>query len=102
MQIEPRPDGLITRGQAAALCGVTPEAITNWTRLGYGPRDARQKLPVKRREHGRPLYDPIDVARAEHATRKRARRHPGLMQHLNAEKPPPAASERGWRGLLAS
>ena len=71
----PRPDGLITRGQAAALCGVTPEAITNWVRLGYGPKDDRRKLPVKRRDGtGHPLFDPIEVAKAEYATRKRARR----------------------------
>lgn len=71
--ITPRADGLITREQAAALCGVTPEAITNWTR-GYGPKDDRRQLPVKRREHGRPLFDPVEVQKAEYATRKRARR----------------------------
>ena len=74
MRVVPRPDGLITREQAASLAGVTPEAITNWARLGYGPKDDRRKLPVKRREHGRPLYDPIEVAKAEYATRKLARR----------------------------
>jgi hypothetical protein len=74
MGIVPRPDGLITRPQAAALCGVTPEAITNWSRLGYGPKENRRLLPVARREHGRPLYDPVEVAKAEYATRRRARR----------------------------
>ena len=72
--IIPRPDGLITRDQAAALCGVTPEAITNWTRVGYGPKNAKVRLPVRRREHGRPLYDPVEVQKAEHATARRARR----------------------------
>lgn len=74
-EIMPRPDGLITRGQAAQLCGVTPEAITNWVRLGYGPKDDRRFLPVKRRDAaGRPLFDPVEVAKAEHATARRARR----------------------------
>jgi hypothetical protein len=72
--IIPRADGLITRDQAATLCGVTPEAITNWTRVGYGPKNAKVRLPVRRREHGRPLYDPVDVQKAEHATARRARR----------------------------
>lgn len=71
--IVPRPDGLITRAQAAALCGVTPEAVTNWTR-GYGPRDDRRKLPVAKRINGHPLFDPVEVAKAKHATDKRARR----------------------------
>jgi hypothetical protein len=71
--IVPRPDGLITRNQAAQLCGVTPEAITNWTR-GYGPKDSRRQLPVARRVSGRPLFDPVEVAKAKHATDKRARR----------------------------
>jgi hypothetical protein len=74
LEVIPRPDGLITREQAAQLAGVTPEAITNWVRLGYGPKDNRCRLPVRRREHGRPLYDPVDVAKAEYATRKLARR----------------------------
>lgn len=75
-EIMPRPDGLITRGQAAQLCGVTPEAITNWVRLGYGPKHDRRKLPVKRRDAtGHPLFDPVEVAKAEHATAKRARRY---------------------------
>ena len=74
MPITPRPDGLITRAQAAELCRVTPEAITNWTRLGYGRKDDRHKLPVARREHGRPLFDPVEVAKAEHATARKAGR----------------------------
>lgn len=73
MEICPRPDGLVTREQAARLAGVTPEAITNWTR-GYGPKANRRRLPVARRENGRPLFDPVEVAKAEHATAKRARR----------------------------
>lgn len=72
--IVPRPDGLITRAQAAALCGVTPEAISNWTR-GYGPKNDRRKLPVTKRINGHPLFDPVEVAKADHATKKRARRH---------------------------
>lgn len=72
--IVPRHDGLITRDQAARLCGVTPEAVTNWARVGYGRRQERRKLPVAKREQGRPLFDPVEVQKAEYATRKRARR----------------------------
>ena len=75
MQIIPRPDGLITREQAAALCGVTPDAISVWASRGYGPKDKRRKLPVAKRENGHPLYDPVEVAKADHATAKRARRY---------------------------
>lgn len=74
MGIVPRPDGLITRGQAAALCGVGGATITQWATRGYGPKHDRRKLPVARREHGHPLYDPVEVAKAEWATRERARR----------------------------
>lgn len=73
--IMPGPDGLISRKQAAALCGVTPEAINNWVRVGYGPKDNKTKLPVKRRDcTGHPRFDPVDVAKAERATAERARR----------------------------
>lgn len=72
--VQPRPDGLITRAQAALLCGVTPEAITNWQRLGYGPKSDRRFLAVAKRVNGRPLYDPVEVAKAEYATARRARR----------------------------
>lgn len=74
MRIVPRPDGLITREQAAHLCRVTPGAISVWASRGYGPKGKKVKLPVAKRENGRPLYDPVEVAKADHATRKRARR----------------------------
>jgi len=66
LEIIPRPDGLITREQAAALCDVSPDAITAWVRRGH--------LKVARREGRSPLFDPVAVAVAEHKTAKRARR----------------------------
>lgn len=73
--ITPRPDGLVFREQAAQLCGVTPQAITNWAGPGYIALDgSRARLRVVKRESGRPLYDPVDLAKAELATRARARR----------------------------
>ena len=105
--IVPRPDGLITRDQAADLCGVTPQAITNWASSGYGPRNARRRLPVAKRENGRPLFDPVEVAKAEHATAPRARRM--LSVALDAKEPAPRSSRtRGglfltfpssWKGV---
>lgn len=69
-----RWDGLITREMAAELCGVTPDAISQWISRGYGPKGARVKLPVAKREGRAILLDPVEVAKADHATRERARR----------------------------
>jgi hypothetical protein len=43
---------------------------------GYLLRDGseRRHLPVAKREKGRPLYDPVEVQKAEYATALRARR----------------------------
>ncbi len=60
-------DSQITATEAAALCGVTLSAITNWVREG-------RIQPVGLSAQGRKLYRLLDVAKAEHATRKRARR----------------------------
>jgi hypothetical protein len=71
-----RYDGLIDRDQAAALCGVTPDAVTMWATRGYWTRDRAQnlKLPVAKREGRKPLYDPVEVQKAEWHTRLRGRR----------------------------
>jgi hypothetical protein len=53
--VTPGPGGLITTEQAAALC-------------------TRVRLPVAGRFKRRLLLDPIEVAKAEHATAPRARR----------------------------
>lgn len=66
-----RPDGLLDRERAAMLCDVSPDAITAWVRRGH--------LPVVSREGRSPLFDPLDVARAEAKTRERARRIPRWM-----------------------
>ena len=69
-----RWDGLIDVEQAAELCGVKPVTIRAWTQRGYGPKDARRKLPVAKRE-GRAIFlDPVEVAKADHATSGPARR----------------------------
>lgn len=69
-----RFDGLIDVEQAAELCGVKPVTIRAWTQRGYGPKDARRKLPVAKREGRLVLLDPVEVAKADHATKDRARR----------------------------
>ena len=69
-----RWDGLIDVEQAAELCGVKPVTIRAWISRGYGPKTARRMLPVAKRE-GRFIYlDVVEVAKADHATRKAARR----------------------------
>jgi predicted site-specific integrase-resolvase len=60
------PYARITTSQAAAYAGVSPAAVTNWRRRGH-------LTPVDH-QHGRPIYIVLDVAKAEHATRRKARR----------------------------
>lgn len=52
----------LTATQAAAYAGVSVQAIVNWRNRGHLPQgdDGKYKL--------------LDVAKAEHATRRRARR----------------------------
>jgi hypothetical protein len=69
-----RWDGLITRNMAAELCGVDPDTISQWISRGYGPKSDRRKLPVAKREGRLVLLDPVEVAKADHATRGPARR----------------------------
>jgi DNA-binding transcriptional MerR regulator len=64
------PDGvddLITVAEAASLCGVSSEAIRKWASRGI-------LIASGLDERGRKLYKVIDVAKAERATRDRARR----------------------------
>jgi hypothetical protein len=71
-----RGDGLIDRSQAAELCGVDPDTVSVWATRGYMSRDGSERhwLPVAKRENNHPLYDPVEVQKAEWATRERARR----------------------------
>jgi len=62
----PDPFALVTASEAAQYADVTVEAILNWRRRGH--------LQVAGSKGGRPAYTLLDVAKAEHATRKRARR----------------------------
>lgn len=69
-------ESLITAEEAAALCGVSSRAVKNWANRGYVDKTgSRVRLPVAGRDRqGRNLYRQIDVAKAEYATRERARR----------------------------
>lgn len=69
-----RWDGLITVKEAAELCGVEEVTVRNWANRGYGPKGGRRKLPVAKRENGLLLLDPVEVAKADHATKGPARR----------------------------
>jgi hypothetical protein len=68
------PFARITTSQAAAYAGVTAAAVTNWRRRGY-------LTPVDH-QRGRPIYILLDVAKAEHATRRRARRLSPMRRFL--------------------
>lgn len=61
-----RQDGLITRDMAAQLCGVGPDTISQWIRRGH--------IGVVRREGRTILLNLVEVAKADHLLRKRARR----------------------------
>ncbi|QCW22263.1 MerR-like transcriptional regulator [Gordonia phage ThankyouJordi] len=66
----PTPDGidsLITTTEAATLCGVSTATVRKWVQ--------RNRLaPSGLDDNGRNLFRLIDVAKAERATRQRARR----------------------------
>lgn len=55
-------DDLITATDAAALCGVSTQAISNWVRRGHLKESGLD-------ERNRKVYRVIDVAKAERATR---------------------------------
>ncbi|AIM41041.1 hypothetical protein PBI_SQUIRTY_94 [Mycobacterium phage Squirty] len=65
------PDGidtLVTAAEAAALCGVTTSTIYVWVNRGTLTPSGKNRL-------GHNVYRVLDVAKAEHATRAKARRH---------------------------
>ena len=71
-----RADGLVTRAEAALLADVSTAVVSNWVSRGYWSDVLGRQvfLPVAKREGRKPMFDPIEVAKAEYATRKRARR----------------------------
>jgi DNA-binding transcriptional MerR regulator len=60
-------DAKLTASQAAEYAGVTVQAIVNWRQRGH-------LHPAGFNGEGRRVYRLLDVAKAEHATRGRARR----------------------------
>lgn len=62
-----RGDGLVDIRQAAQLCHVGESTIRAWVSRGHLSKAGAD-------ECGRSLFDPVDLAKAEHKTRKRARR----------------------------
>lgn len=59
-------NALLTGSQAARFAGVARQTIISWRNRGH--------LDVAAWRDGTPLYRLLDVAKAEHATRKKARR----------------------------
>lgn len=75
MDITPDPGGCITVAQAAAVCGVDEKTVRNWRLRGYiGTDGQRTYLRDEGRWKGQIRLHPIEVAKAEHATARRARR----------------------------
>ncbi len=75
---------LLTTEQAARLCRVKPGTIRQWVYRGHldYARDADGE-PLTNAEGVR-LFDQMDVARAEHATRGRANRDLVLLMRIGA------------------
>jgi len=61
------PETLLTTRQAAEICQVRVDTVRKWVRRGHLER-------VGLDENGWPVYLAVDVAKAEYATRERARR----------------------------
>lgn len=68
------PDALLTASQAAMYARVSVAAICNWHTRGHLPVAMDEQGREIRDLRGRPKYRLLDVAKAEHATHKRARR----------------------------
>jgi hypothetical protein len=67
-------DALLTATEAATYAGVTTGAVCNWAARGHLPVATDSRGREIRDSRGRPKYRLIDVAKAEQATSKRARR----------------------------
>jgi hypothetical protein len=65
---------LLTTGKVAKLAGVTAAAVRQWVKRGHLLIARMPDGTECRNEHGHPLYWRIDAAKAEYATRERARR----------------------------
>ena len=61
----------LTGAQAARYAQVTRQAVHNWHERGYLTRDG-ERVYLTQGDDGK--YRLLDVAKAEHATRRRARR----------------------------
>jgi hypothetical protein len=68
------PFALLSATEAAAYAGVTAGAVCNWAARGHLPVATDDRGREIRDSHGRPKYRLVDVAKAEHATSRRARR----------------------------
>ena len=67
-------NALLTASEAARYAGVTRSAVTKWRERGHLPVATDENGREIRDGHGRPRYRLLDVAKAEHATSKAARR----------------------------
>jgi predicted site-specific integrase-resolvase len=65
---------LLTTKQAAHLADVVPQTIRMWVNRGHLKVAVYNGVEVRDKQD-RPRYWRLDVAKAEHATRKRARRY---------------------------
>lgn len=67
--------GPVTTSEAAESMGVAPATVRSWAHRGHiAAITDREGQLVRHPETGECVYWLLDVARAEHATRRRARR----------------------------
>lgn len=67
-------DQLVTYQQASHLYGISVDTLRMWRYRGHLPQ-ATNKNGRPLRRGRQPLFRLVDIARAEKATRQRARRH---------------------------
>lgn len=67
-------DALWTVAEAARHANVSEATVRSWVHRGHLPLARNTEDQEIRDAQGRPRFNPLDVARAEFATRERARR----------------------------
>ncbi|MFJ6085152.1 hypothetical protein ACIQI8_27465 [Streptomyces sp. NPDC092369] len=65
---------LWTAQEAADAAGVTPNTVRNWKHRGHLAQARTASGRPITNAAGQPLFNPVDVIRAERVTRQRARR----------------------------
>ena len=72
----------LTTKEAAKLCRVKPCTIRQWVHRGHLAYSRTPDGEIRTNDHGERLFDQLDVAKAEHATRRHAHRDLSLLMRV--------------------